>query len=149
MIDIKLSGGAPVGNLERFKWLKAMTAWADEVGPIGRTLMRYEAPISKGPNAGQLRRKIRYERRTSVGSVKLMYGVNVRYAKWVVSGTKPHVIRPVAARALRFQGRGGITFARVVHHPGTRANDFPARAMTRFIPVAQGRLTTIMRELGG
>lgn len=57
---------------------------------------------------------------------------------YVEDGTRPHVIRPRNARALRFQGgggristaspnqriatrSGGVVFAKVVHHPGTPA----------------------------
>jgi hypothetical protein len=48
---------------------------------------------------------------------------------YVVSGTRPHVIRPVRARALRFTVGGRVVFATVVHHPGTRANNFLAEAL--------------------
>ena len=34
--------------------------------------------------------------------------------------TAPHTIIPVKAQALAFAGAGGATFARVVHHPGSR-----------------------------
>lgn len=150
MIQVTLQGANPSDNpMKRFTWLKAATAWADQVGPIGRALLKEEAPTSQGRNAGQLRQKIRYDRRTTAGSVRLEYGTGVGYARYVVKGTSPHLIRAVAARALRFQGQSGIAFARVVHHPGTRANDFPARAMLRLEPVAQERLVAIMRELGG
>src|SRR4029077_8140440 len=39
-------------------------------------------------------------------------------SNWTNDGTVAHVIRPVFARALRFQGAGGIVFATIVHHPG-------------------------------
>lgn len=43
---------------------------------------------------------------------------------FVVSGTRPHIIRPVRAQALRFQMEGRTVFAKIVYHPGTRANNF-------------------------
>jgi|SRR6516225_1368785 hypothetical protein len=41
-------------------------------------------------------------------------------------GTRPHVILPVKARALRFPGntQSGWVFAKIVHHPGTRPNRY-------------------------
>jgi len=48
---------------------------------------------------------------------------------YVVKGTPPHIIRPVRARALRFTVGGRVVFARIVHHPGTKANDFLAVAL--------------------
>lgn len=60
-----------------------------------------------------------------------------RYAVFVERGTRPHVIRPKNRKALRFaagpggrrlSGRprvgAGVVFARIVHHPGTRAHPF-------------------------
>jgi hypothetical protein len=43
---------------------------------------------------------------------------------YVIKGTRPHVIRPVRAQALRFTVGGRVVYARIVHHPGTRPNDF-------------------------
>lgn len=43
---------------------------------------------------------------------------------YVINGTRPHQIRPVRARALRFTVGGRVVFARLVNHPGTTANDF-------------------------
>lgn len=48
---------------------------------------------------------------------------------YVVSGTRPHVIRPVRAQALRFQVGGRTVFAKIVYHPGTRANNFLLQAL--------------------
>lgn len=149
MIEIKIDGQSAGSPFARFQWLKAATTWSDFAGPFVRNTLKNVAPVSKGPNSGQLRRKIRYERRTTGDSVALWFGVSVPYAKYVISGTKPHVIRPTAARALRFTGRSGVVFAKVVHHPGTRPNDFPARAMMIAGPVITERFNIVMRGLGG
>jgi hypothetical protein len=50
--------------------------------------------------------------------------VNHPAALFVIDGTKPHQIRPVRARALRFTIGGQVVFARLVNHPGTKPNDF-------------------------
>jgi hypothetical protein len=47
----------------------------------------------------------------------------------VNDGTRPHVIKPVTAKALRFKVGGRTVFARLVHHPGTRARPFLDRAL--------------------
>lgn len=60
----------------------------------------------------------------------------VDYAKFVHDGTRPHVIRPVRAQALRFQVGNRTVYAKVVHHPGTRARPFLDRALTE---IAAGR----------
>ena len=46
------------------------------------------------------------------------------YAAAVNDGTRPHIIRPRTAQALRFTIGGRVVFAKVVHHPGTRARPF-------------------------
>jgi hypothetical protein len=48
---------------------------------------------------------------------------------YVLDGTRPHIIRPRRAKALRFEVGGGVVFAKRVRHPGTRANDFMGRAL--------------------
>lgn len=67
--------------------------------------------------------------------------VNVDYAEMVHDGTRPHIIRPKRAHtlrrssrgvvkpALRFEIGGRIVYAKVVHHPGTRARPFLDRAL--------------------
>lgn len=66
---------------------------------------------------------------------------NVGYAEMVQNGTRPHIIKPKRAHtlrrsnrgvvkpALRFEINGRIVYARVVHHPGTRARPFLDRAL--------------------
>ena len=45
-------------------------------------------------------------------------GTNVEYAVFHEEGTRPYVIRPTRAKALRFFGPEGVRFARSVRHPG-------------------------------
>ncbi|MFC9604538.1 hypothetical protein ACFTTN_13900 [Streptomyces niveus] len=49
--------------------------------------------------------------------------------RFVLDGTRPHIIRPRRAKALRFQVGGRVVFAAYVRHPGTRPNDFMGRAL--------------------
>ncbi|MFB8347909.1 hypothetical protein [Streptomyces niveus] len=49
--------------------------------------------------------------------------------RFVLDGTRPHIIRPRRAKALRFAVGGRVVFAAYVRHPGTRANNFMERAI--------------------
>jgi hypothetical protein len=49
--------------------------------------------------------------------------------QYVINGTRPHLIRPVRAQALRFTTGGRVVFAKLVHHPGTQPNDFLSKAL--------------------
>lgn len=52
-------------------------------------------------------------------------GSSVAHSYMHHEGTRPHVIRPKNARALRWVAQdGSIVFARSVQHPGTRPNRF-------------------------
>lgn len=53
------------------------------------------------------------------------------YALYVHEGTRPHLIRPRRAKALRFEIGGRTVFARLVRHPGTRARPFLRNAGLR------------------
>ena len=54
---------------------------------------------------------------------------NVDYAPMVHDGTRPHIIRPRTKQVLKFNVGGQVVFAKVVHHPGTRARPFLDRAL--------------------
>jgi hypothetical protein len=43
---------------------------------------------------------------------------------YVIGGTRPHVIRPVRARALKFTVGSQTVYAKIVMHPGTQPNNF-------------------------
>ena len=44
--------------------------------------------------------------------------------EWLLKGTRPHVIMPRKAKALRFTVGGEVVFATKVNHPGTTGHDF-------------------------
>ncbi|MET9462415.1 hypothetical protein ABZY05_46710 [Streptomyces canus] len=48
---------------------------------------------------------------------------------FVLNGTRPHIIRPRRARALRFEVDGRVVYSAIVRQPGTRANNFLGRAL--------------------
>lgn len=49
--------------------------------------------------------------------------------QYVLFGTRPHLIRPRRARALRFEVEGRVVFAQLVRHPGNRPMNFMAEAL--------------------
>lgn len=68
-------------------------------------------------------------RRTATLRSKFTIGSDVEYAAFVNDGTRPHIIRPRTKQALRFVIGGRVVFAKVVHHPGTRARPFLDKAL--------------------
>jgi hypothetical protein len=48
---------------------------------------------------------------------------------FVLEGTRPHIIRPRRAKVLRFEVDGQVVYSTIVRHPGTRPNNFLARAL--------------------
>ena len=83
------------------------------------------------------------DRATSSGFV-VQGVVDTDYAEMVSGGTRPHVIRPRRARALRFTVGGQTVFATRVNHPGTRPNDFWTRPLERL----SGTVQRIWASLG-
>lgn len=59
-----------------------------------------------------------------VGSELVEVGTDMRYAEYHEHGTRPSVIRPRQAKALRFMTKDGVRYAKRVRHPG-----IPARPM--------------------
>lgn len=89
-------------------------------------------------DTGRLRASIRIEsRRTFTLRTVYTIGSDVFYAPYVNDGTRPHLIRPKTKQALKFTIGGRTVFAKVVHHPGTRANPFLDRAL-REVAAARG-----------
>lgn len=98
-----------------------------QVGPRVVNRAKILAPV----DTGRLRAAIgppEYSRTWTLRP-RVTIEVNVDYASFVHDGTRPHIIRPRNARALRFMVGGQVVYARVVHHPGTRARPFLDRAV--------------------
>ncbi len=116
--------------------VRRLEAVAD-TGPIMRELaviavgeQKRLAPV----RTGNLRRTIHIGKvtRTSAETV-----ASANYAVHVEFGTKAHEIRPRNRQALRWKARGGgVRFAKVVHHPGTRPKPY-------MIPGAQKAIASV------
>lgn len=100
-----------------------------ELRTAGRMVIN-RAKVLAPVDTGRLRASIQGElTRSWTLRPRFTVGSNVEYAAYVNDGTRPHIIRPRNARALRFMVGGQVVYARVVHHPGTRANPFLDRAL--------------------
>jgi hypothetical protein len=73
---------------------------------------------------------------TSTGA-KVTARVDTDYAEMVSSGTRPHLILPVRAKALRFTIGSQVVFAARVNHPGTQPNDWWDEALRRLPAMVQ------------
>lgn len=92
-------------------------AMADET----ETEMEKRAPRGKTGHLAENIRKIQLG--PAMWAVAPM---GVPYLPYVVYGTRPHMIYPRVAQALRWidEESGEERFAKYVHHPGTRPNPF-------------------------
>jgi hypothetical protein len=63
-----------------------------------------------------------------------------KYSKFVEQGTRPHIIVPVRATALRFVVNGNVVFARKVNHPGNAPIAFMGPAYLKAERVLYQRL---------
>lgn len=73
-------------------------------------------------DTGHMRNQTTVRDEPGFGSVRVVAEVDTPYARYVSSGTRPHIIRAKNARALRFQIGAETIFRQSVNHPGTQPN---------------------------
>lgn len=128
---INADTSAASARLKRIQWNTAANEWAKAVGPELTAAIKRQAPVGQGPGAGRLRDATTWRHTSAPGVARLEFRANnVPYVPYVLEPTRPHTIVPRAARALAWTpaGGGGMVFARRVNHPGTKGNNYPARA---------------------
>lgn len=76
-----------------------------------------------------------------IGQLQARWYPRASYAPYVEFGTAPHIIKPVNKHVLANANTGQI-FGTLVHHPGTKANDF----MGRIVMAAQPEIETLFVE---
>ncbi|NPV70292.1 MAG: HK97 gp10 family phage protein [Firmicutes bacterium] len=86
--------------------------------------IREEAPVRHGRLAGSWEIE-------QVDDLDWRIRSAVSYALAVNQGSKPHEIRPRNAKSLRFVVGNQVIFAKRVRHPGTEANPYIDRAISR------------------
>ena len=90
------------------------------------TEMEVRVPV----DTGELRRSLAIR----VEGDKVIIGPNVPYAPYVEFGTRPHEIRPKSpGGTLAFTVNGKPVFAKVVNHPGTKAQPFVRPAFAAWV----------------
>ena len=107
------------------------------------TEMQVRVPV----DSGELRRSLAVR----VEGDRVVIGPDTPYAGFVEFGTKPHEIRAKPGKSLAFTMNGQQVFARVVHHPGTRAqpfveDSFDAWAKSVGPEIAEANVETIRKE---
>lgn len=126
----------------RFDWPAASRSWAAAVAPEATALMKAHAPF----RTGAMRQGISSRIESAPESTSVVLYSTASYAPFVIGGTQPHTITPRNAQALRWTGPGGVSFAKSVNHPGTKANDFPEQAMTVATPMLLSRFSEAVQE---
>lgn len=82
------------------------------------------AKAQVGKDTRALYRSINYRVTAGSGNVVGVVSANNKIALMHHNGTRPHIIMARRAQTLRFKSRGKIVYAKIVQHPGTRANRF-------------------------
>jgi hypothetical protein len=63
----------------------------------------------------------------------LWIGSNKNYAYIHHEGTRPHIITPTKAKALRFTSGRRVIYTRMVKHPGTKPNRYLSNQLRFFM----------------
>jgi hypothetical protein len=95
----------------------------------------YGAPVKTGYLASTVYKQ--------VSDGEGVVGVAASYAKAVVEGTAPHEIRAPDGGILSFMVAGKRVFTPIVHHPGTKPNQF----MQKAVDEARGKVDETFAEL--
>lgn len=77
-----------------------------------------------GKKSRSLQRSIHYTMNYQGSGFLVKVGSDNKIALLHHNGTRPHKILPKRAKTLRFHSHGKIVFAKVVNHPGTKANRY-------------------------
>lgn len=143
-INVEVTGadGSPMGA---FDMEIALDAWADEVRPLIVAALKAWAPVAaNGDDRGRLRNSISSTAEIAGETVTLTFTADVPYAGYVVDGTAAHDIRPSTKKALFWPGAAHPVG--LVHHPGTRPNNFAERAIVPLLSAIQARLAAALED---
>lgn len=121
-------------NAIREGFEQAPKAVMHDAALVMRAALQREAPRRTGAFAKSLGFRVADEANMSVAT----FTAASPLAKYIIDGTKPHVIFPSKKKALYWPGAAHPVG--VVHHPGTRPNDFVSRAYEFAKPAIQGLL---------
>lgn len=118
------------------------TGLGNQVGGILQTRMRQiirlvaaDARTNAPVDTGRMAQAIKEDPIVADGPFRVTGGVtsHAPYSRFVHQGTRPHVIRPRNASALKFNVGSRTVFATSVNHPGTRPRPFLTNAVARVL----------------
>lgn len=101
-------------------------------GPVERRLRertRRVADIAAREAPGSMGDYVDWRVENGPGGLRGVVVCNHHAVRFVLDGTRPHLIRPRRRNVLRFQIGGRVVYSKLVRHPGTKANDFMKRAL--------------------
>lgn len=116
------------------KFIEALADYAEQA-------MREAAPYRTGRLTNSIQKH--------TGSLEAKVGPTAEYAPFLEFGTKPHEIKPILSRALKFEANGKIVFAARVRHPGVKPHPFIQAAAQETIEAAPAIWEKIWREEAG
>lgn len=108
-------------------------------GPVGRHMIKLGNRLERlakrdvGVKSGALRASIGSHMTLEATGLVMYVGSSNRVALMHHEGTRPHIILPRTARALRFESHGKIIYAKKVNHPGTKANPYLSANLARVV----------------
>jgi hypothetical protein len=105
--------------------------------PILEEVLRRHAPV----RTGRLRSEIAVE--THPDGLRITAPMHMLYLS---TGTRPHIIEPVEARALRFEVEGGVVYARRVRHPGFPPHPFLEFALDEALSILPGIVREVLED---
>jgi len=90
---------------------------------------------------GMLERNIRHKVKDLSGVVWIddsnmlvdFKGKKINYASFVLFGSRPHLIKPKKKKAIRYINLEHFVFAKTIHHPGYKGDDFMHKALQKTI----------------
>lgn len=139
-VSVRVTGK---GGISQMAVPRAMAIWENEIAPVVKEAVRFNAPV----RTGRLRDSVVMERRARKGGIEITFLSDTPYAGYVERGTPAHMIYPRRARMLHWVDPGGESvFRKEVHHPGTRANPFVDRAVMELYPWIRERLGAAVKD---
>ncbi|MGW2766255.1 hypothetical protein [Streptomyces sp. NPDC001275] len=87
------------------------------------------AAIARAEAPGSMGRHIDWHIKEGPRGLQAVITCSHPAVRYVIEGTRPHIIRPRRAKALRFEVGGHVVFSAYARHPGTRPNPFLQRAL--------------------
>ncbi|MEM3386278.1 MAG: HK97 gp10 family phage protein [Nitrososphaerales archaeon] len=138
-----------VDNLWDFRY--AMLSGANELKKVCDAILRkyVEAASSIASRlapkrTGRLSSSIKWVRE---GELNYLIGSQLNYAPYIEFGTKPHIIRPRAAKALLFRAGSSTYFAKSAKHPGFRERPFLRPAISEVEPKLMAEMASKAEDL--